>query len=390
MDSLGLYVHVPFCTTKCGYCDFYSVTLEGRNTGRAAACLRRELGARSQELDIGPSTVFMGGGTPTLLPHADLRALLDCVGRHLKPQRLQEFTVEANPATLDDAMATLLLGAGVNRISLGAQSFEMADLAVLERIHDPADIEASLRTARRTGFERLNLDLMFGIPGQSLQGWLSNLNRAVDLAPDHLACYGLTYEPGTALTARRDRGLIVPCVEDLEAEMYLACIDTLADAGYEQYEISNFARPGQRCLHNVNTWRNRPYVGVGPSAASYIDRVRRRNVPNLDRYIQMIELQGTACVDTEALDALERAGESAMLALRTTEGIPVKRFREETGFDPLLLFRDQVGRFQELGLLESFEDRISPDDRHIRLTRRGFLLADAVMAEFLKPEFATK
>ncbi len=388
METLGLYVHIPFCTTKCGYCDFYSVASEGRDTGRLTASLLRELAVRRGELDIGPTTVFFGGGTPTLLPGEELESLLASLAEVIRPDRLTEFTVEANPATLDEQMAHLLLSAGVDRVSFGAQSFDPAELAVLERIHDPEDIGQAVRIARSAGFGRLNLDLIFGIPGQTLESWRANLARAIELRPDHLSCYGLTYEPGTALTARRDRGLITTCDDGLEAEMYLACIDTLNAAGFEQYEISNFARPGQACRHNVNTWRNEPYVGIGPSAASYIGGERRRNVPHLENYVRMIERTGRASVECERLDGRARAGECAMLALRLTVGFSIGEFRERTGCDALELFGELIERFQGLGLLAPFDPGDPRDERRIKLTRQGLLMADSVMSEFLSPVMA--
>ena len=388
METLGLYVHIPFCTTKCGYCDFYSVASEGRDLGRLTAALVQEFAARRGELDIGPTTVFFGGGTPTLLPGAELASLLAAVGEVIRREQLKEFTVEANPATLDEQKADSLLSAGVDRVSFGAQSFDPAELAVLERIHDPADIGKGVRIARNAGFGRLNLDLIFGVPGQTLENWRVNLARAIELGPDHLSCYGLTYEPGTALTARRDRGLITPCDEELEAEMYLACIDTLAEAGFEQYEISNFARPGQKCLHNVNTWRNEPYVGIGPSAASYVGGERRRNVPHLENYMRLIEKTGRATVECERLDQRARAGECAMLALRLTAGFSAGEFRKRTGCDALELFGELIERFQGLGLLAPFDPQEPGDERRIKLTRQGLLMADSVMSEFLSPVMA--
>ena len=388
MDGVGLYVHLPFCESKCGYCDFYSVPAAGRDLGRAVRAIVRELGCRGGILDEGPATVFFGGGTPTVLPDAELQDVLTAVQRYFHPGRAEEFTVEANPASFDAARAGMLAAGGVDRISIGAQSFCDDELAVLERIHDSRDIAPSVRAARDAAITRLNLDLIFGIPGQTLGSWRYSLGRALELDPDHLACYGLTYEPGTPLADRRDRGQITPCDENLEAEMFLAGIETLTAAGYEHYEISNYAKPGQQCRHNVNCWRNRPYLGIGPSAASYLDGVRTRNVPDLDRYVQMIESNGHACLEGERLDGLAHAGECAMLALRTAPGIDVADFQGQTGFDPRVLFRAQIDRFGRLGLLTTVVDADEADagNEYIRLTREGMLRANAVMAEFVSPD----
>jgi oxygen-independent coproporphyrinogen-3 oxidase len=345
-----------------------------------------ELAARSQILDIGPTTAYLGGGTPTTLSPPELEQVLGAVQGFIRSDRLEEFTIEANPATLDAERARLVHSYGANRISIGAQSFDRADLAVLERIHQPEDIAPAVKTARQAGLEQVNLDLIFGIPGQSLARWRGSLRRALDLQPNHLACYGLTYEPGTKLTSRRDRGLLTPCDQDLEADMFLAGVEMLTAAGYEHYEISNFAQPGGKCAHNLHYWRNLPYVGIGPSAVSYLNGERTRNVPDVDAYIRMIEGHGDATVERERLEGLAFAGECAMLALRMTCGIEVAEFRRRTSYDPMRLFQRQVGQFVELGLLETVP---APGAgglvEAVRLTREGLLKADAIMAEFVNP-----
>ncbi|UCG32438.1 MAG: radical SAM family heme chaperone HemW [Phycisphaerales bacterium] len=388
MDILGLYVHVPFCTTKCGYCDFYSVPLRGRAVGQVVRAMIREAEIRALSVDIGPDTVMLGGGTPTVLPDSELQGLLTAIQRHFPTDCLREFTVEANPANLDASRARLLRELGADRVSIGAQSFQPRDLAVLERDHEPATIQKAVRAARGAGFRSLNLDLIFGIPGQTLAGWLDTLRRALDLGSDHLSCYGLTYEPGTSLTGRRDSGHVQPCDEQLEADMFCATIDALTAAGFEHYEISNYARPGQRCLHNLSYWHNRPYVGIGPSAASYLHGERTRNVPDVDRYVELIDHTGDATEEREQLDTLARAGETAMLGLRMTRGIDVVDFQRRTGFDPRVLFRTAIRHFQSLGLLECVvaAGNAGCPTEYVRLTREGLLKANTVMAQFVNPD----
>jgi oxygen-independent coproporphyrinogen-3 oxidase len=388
MDTLGLYVHVPFCTTKCGYCDFYSVPLRRGNVRRVIEAMIREAEIRASSIDIGPHTAMLGGGTPTVLPEPELRGLLTAIQHHFPTHRFREFTFEANPATLDTRRACLLRELGADRISIGAQSFQPRELAVLEREHDPPTIRQAVRAAREAGFRRLNLDLIFGIPGQTLASWSDTLARALDLEPEHLACYGLSYEPGTRLAGRRDAGQVQPCDEQLEADMFCAAMDILSAAGIEHYEISNYARPGQQCLHNVGYWHNAPYVGIGPSAASYLRGERTRNVPDVDRYVELIERAGDATDQRERLDALARAGETAMLSLRMTRGIDAVDFQRRTGFDPRLLFRAPIHRFQSLGLLECVEASVDAGypTEFIRLTREGLLKANVVMAEFVNPD----
>ena len=376
MRPTGLYIHIPYCTTKCGYCDFYSVPLSGKSPARLINALVRELGQRGGQGNGGFKTVFVGGGTPTVLPVPELRRLLGVLAGVTARGTTEEFTIEANPATLDDEKIAVLRSAGVDRISLGAQSFDRAELAVLERLHDPDDIARSVATARRGGFRRINLDLIFGIPGQSMESWLESLRRACALPIDHVSCYGLTYEPGTALTGRLERGDLTRCDENLEADMYVACQEVLAAKGFEQYEISNFARQGSWCLHNLVYWHNESYLGVGPSAASYVDGWRSRNVPDVLRYIEMIERTGEATVEREHLTGKALAGETAILQLRMNEGIDIEAFNKKVGLNPVKLYELQFARFQSAGLLE-----VTPD--HVRLTNRGRLVADTVLAELV-------
>jgi oxygen-independent coproporphyrinogen-3 oxidase len=313
-----------------------------------------------------------------VLPIDDLRRLFGRLGTVALQFGAIEFTTEANPATVDAQKIELLASAGVNRISFGGQSFDRAELKALERLHDPDDIGPGIRLARAGGIAQVNLDLMFGIPGQTLESWRRNLSRAADFATDHLSCYGLTYEPHTALTARLERGLLAPCDEDLEAEMYSHCVDYLRQRGFEQYEISNFAQPGRRCQHNMVYWQNWPYLGIGPSAASYVSGVRSRNVAHIETYITEIAREGSAARDRECLRGPALAGETAMLQLRLTEGIDVTSFTSQVGVNPLALYDVQLRRLAADGLLQH-------DESSIRLTSRGRLVANYVVKEFLEP-----
>lgn len=370
----GLYVHIPFCETKCGYCDFFSVALKGRETGPLVDRVTRELRTRLGGGSLVVSTVFCGGGTPTLLPVEELGNLLRAIGSVVAVDGLVEFTVEANPATVDDKKAALLVRHGVTRVSMGAQSFLPTELATLERIHSPEDIAPSVETLRRNGVRQVNLDLIFGIPGQTLGTWAESLRRAIRLGPDHIACYGLTYEPATRLTAQFRVGRITPCDEKPEAEMYLQAVDTLAEAGYEQYETSNFARPGCQCQHNLIYWRNEPYIGVGPSAAGCVDGRRYKNVADVGGYIRAIDTQGHAETESETIDREMLATEMILMQLRLLEGLSIEAFRGRVGIDPATAFGEALGQMVELGF-------VVITATHIALTREGRLVSDAVMRE---------
>jgi oxygen-independent coproporphyrinogen-3 oxidase len=376
--DIGLYVHVPFCTSKCGYCDFYSHVGRPGTMEPLVDALLREF-----ERTVPPSkariqTVFVGGGTPTVLPVELLDRLLRPIGELARRDGCIEFTVEANPATVDDRKAALLRDCGVDRVSMGAQSFDPGELKILEREHRPQDVPASVEVLRRAGLDRYNIDLIFGVPGQTLESWLASLRAAIELEPEHLSCYGLTYEPGTRMHRRLNLGRVVQADEDVEAEMFLVTADTLAAAGYRQYEISNYARPGRECRHNLRYWHNRPGIGLGPSAASYDGRRRWRNLPDTAEYVRRIERGLSPVIDEEELSPRERAGETAMLNLRLEEGVRRGPFRARTGFDPFELFREVIGPHAAAG-------RLCVSDGGFALTREGRLVANAVISDFLSP-----
>lgn len=374
MARYGLYAHIPFCQTKCGYCDFYSVALNNRPTSPLVSAVAGELNRRTSDAAVDIRTIFVGGGTPTVLPHSDLRRLMDAFQAITTMNDVVEFTVEANPATVDDEKLSILTEAGINRISLGAQSWHTNELATLERLHAPEDTTKGVEAVRRHGVGRINLDLIFGIPGQTLDTWRESLRRTIDLGVDHVACYGLTYEKGTPLTAQLDAGRIDRIDESLEADMYLLAIDTLAEHGYEQYEISNFARPGQVCLHNMTYWRHEPYIGVGPSACGCVDGLRYKNVANVEAYVRRMDEFGDAVAESEHVTGAALAGEAIMMQLRLNEGIDVGEFLRTTGINPLTACQRTLERFAELGLMNVSHDTLS-------LTRRGRLLADSIILD---------
>ncbi len=377
-DSVGWYVHLPFCRTKCGYCDFYSLPTLPHLTEQLISAICREITERNPNRPV--ESVFIGGGTPTELPADALDRLLRFISERTGASRAAdgfEWTVEANPTSTSELKLQTLIAAGVNRISFGAQSFNEDDLRVLERLHDPKHIHESVAAAREAGFRNINLDLIYGIPGQTLDRWRDTLRRAIDLNTDHLSCYSLMYEDGTALTRQRAEGRLTPCDEDLETDMFHLTTEELTAAGFDQYEISNFAKAGRECRSNVIYWENREYLGVGPSAVSYLDGLRIRNIPDVRRYCEKIfDDPASIIVDRETLPPRERAGETAVQMLRLTRGIDKSLFKDRTGFDADDLFSDSIRRFKDMGLIEG-------DERSIRLTRSGFLVANRIMQEFL-------
>jgi oxygen-independent coproporphyrinogen-3 oxidase len=376
----ALYVHVPFCFHKCHYCDFYSITRQGEERmGRFVDLMLREADlwlASPVGREAKPRTVFFGGGTPTLLPENLMRRLLAGLGERLDLSRVDEWTVEANPATVDLSYLSMLRDNGVDRLSFGAQSFDRRELAILERHHDPDDVHRSVAAARSAGFSRLNVDLIYAIPGQSLSSWSRSLEAAIALKTPHVSAYNLTYEPNTPMAVKKRLGHFEPVAEDVELAMLHCARDRLARGGYEAYEVSNYAIPGEACRHNVVYWTGGNYIGLGPSAASHAEGWRWRNRPHLGEWERAVSSGTLPAADVEQLSSEQRAGELAMLMLRLATGIEFDHFIHRTGHDPRELFRRQLDRLVPAGL-------ITLSDRSVTLTERGIDVADAIAAEFL-------
>lgn len=376
----ALYVHIPFCFHKCHYCDFYSITRQ--EPDRMSRFVDRLLLEADQWAHtpptLRPRTVFFGGGTPSLLPLADMRRLIQGLRNRFDFSNCVEWTVEANPATVTLEYCQMLVEAGVNRISMGAQSFNAAELAILERHHNPDDVPRSLDIARRAGIRRLNLDLIYAIPGQTLDQWMKSLEQAITLNTDHLSCYGLTYEPNTPLAVRRRLGQIRSIVEpEVEIEMLRATRKRLAIAGFEAYEISNYSRPSQECQHNLHYWTGGDYLSLGPSAASHVQGCRWRNRPHLGEWENAVDRGQLPAVEVEFLPPLQRAGELAMLMLRLSTGITLSVFAARTGHDARTLFAEVIDRLAPHNLLIASETSI-------RLSEPGLVVSDSIAAEFLE------
>jgi oxygen-independent coproporphyrinogen III oxidase len=371
----GIYLHVPFCFHKCHYCDFYSfVDREGR-TGEYLARLALDIGWTLARVDGAIDTVFVGGGTPTLLSADELRLFTREV-RRFPLAADAEWTVEANPETIDLEKARVLADAGVNRVSIGAQSFEPRHLKTLERWHDPVNVARAAGHLRDAGIVNFNIDLIFGIPGQTLAEWRSDLRRALEIGPEHLSCYGLTYEPNTAMTKRLERGEFEPCDDGLEAEMYEATRDALAEAGFHQYEVSNYARPGRECRHNLVYWRNEPWWAIGPSASGYIGGHRFKVVPRLGDWLARRPDETAPIVDHEPPDARRNTSEALMLGLRLREGITEDLERRAVELEPARAV--VIAEAIAAGLLER-----DPTAARLRFTRRGMMLANETLEKLI-------
>lgn len=372
-EPRAAYIHVPFCAHRCGYCDF---TLVARKDHLIEDYLRGlEMELRRLEAPREIDTLFFGGGTPTHLSAAQLRRLCELVKAWFVAADGCELSVEANPAGFSDEKIDVLAEAGVNRISLGAQSFRAELLKLLERDHRPVEIaEVVERVRSRIG--NISLDLIFGVPGQDPEGWREDVQSAVELAPTHISTYGLTYEKGTAFWSRRQSGSLIPVADDDERAMYEAAMTDLPAAGYRQYEISNFARPGFECRHNRVYWDALPYFGFGPGAASYMGGTRRTNHRSVTTWLKRVLSGESGVAETETLSSEERAREAVMLGLRQTAGIDGEAFAERFGFSLEELAGEEIEGFEEQGLLECEGGRL-------RLTRKGRMVADTVVGALL-------
>lgn len=372
----GLYVHVPFCFHKCHYCDFYSIADRDQSSGdkqpRYVQALCDELRRWTQIGALRPRTLFVGGGTPTLLRVEMWQRLLGAFHGWGVLDDVEEFTVEANPETLTAELAATLAAGGVNRISVGCQSFQPDLLRALERWHEPASVERAVRIARHAGIDNVNLDLIFAIPGQRLDRLRDDLDRAIALEPDHLSYYGLTYEPNTTLAVKLRLGRVSAVGEDLELAMYRAILEGTQAAGFEQYETSNFARPGRRCEHNLVYWRRGEYLGLGPSASSHLAGRRWKNEPHLGRYVR--GCPDPPIVDDESLTPQQQRDEALMLGLRLREGISLDTLPHLAPDDTPR--SEAIERMLELGYLERTHT-------HLRLTRAGLPVADGVIASIV-------
>ena len=376
------YVHVPFCAHHCGYCDFAVTAGNDHLIDLYLEAVAAELATLGTPHRV--ESLFIGGGTPTHLSADQLRRLLEVVTRWLPPlltssrkdEVEREFSIEANPDSLAEEKAAVMAAFGVNRVSLGVQSFQAGALATLDRRHSPEHVAHAVAAARKH-IPVVSLDLIFGAPGSTLAGWVSDLDAALAFDPPHVSTYGLTYEKGTPLWKQRHRGALVPVPEDDELAMYEHAMDRLAAAGFEQYEISNFARPGFRCRHNERYWANEAYYGFGVGAARYINGARELNVRDTRLYIRKALAGEPVAFQREELPPRARAFETMATQLRRAEGIGRARFREQTGFDLDELAPAALTLLADTGVT-------TDDGASVRLTRRGKCVADAAVAELLK------
>jgi len=378
-DNVGLYLHVPFCDRRCHFCGFFTRARRDDRVAAFASDLMAEIQLHGRTDTLRRRTVetiYFGGGTPTTLSSGQLLSILEACRRSFAVDPAAEVSIEANPASVEESFLRALRKGGFNRLSVGAQSFDDAELKAANTPHTTQEIVQAVGAARRAGFANLNLDLIYGLPGQSLTRWLANLDAAIALAPEHLAFYGLPIEEGTQLHREMERGQLHLPDEDGLADMYQKGQDRLRGAGYLQYEVSNFARPGHACRHNLGYWTDREWLGVGPSAHSYLDGTRFSAVATLEEYQRLVSAGVPPIAEREQGTPDLRLREAVAFGLRTVAGVACAPLRERYCLDPIERFREPIERL-------TFGRWMILDGEVLRPSDDGLLLADELAAAFL-------
>ena len=379
---LGVYIHIPFCVSKCGYCDFYSLAGCARRMGKYQTALMRHI-AESKP-NMAPyyvDTVYFGGGTPSYFGARRITEVFNALKQSAKVLKSAEVTVEANPDSVNRRDLRLLKKEGVNRISLGVQSANDDLLKIIGRRHNFTQVRQAVNDIRAEGFGNLSVDLIYGLPIQNKNDWADTLARTVDLRPDHISCYGLKLEPGTPMYDKYLNSPVIPS-DDEQADMYLFAVEMLAGYGYRQYEISNFARPGYESRHNCKYWDLDDYMGFGPGAHSCVDNVRYSYQRDLETYLAAVDGKGSMLDEYERLTELDRAAEYIMLGMRRGKGISREEYTAvyRSNFDPL---EDQLRDFAEHGWAQQRGDRWS-------FTSSGFLLSNPLIGKLLETQSAAR
>lgn len=374
-EHVSIYVHIPFCAKRCAYCDFNTYAWRGAIVRDTLEAIRLSIES-TEEPNIVVPTIFFGGGTPSFPDPELVVRILDAVRARFRVLPDAEISVEVNPGTVDRAHYLLLKQAGFNRLSMGVQAFDDGLLKALGRIHTAAEALRSYETARQAGFENVSIDLMFALPDQTLRQWQKTLRVAISLQPEHISCYALTVEPGTPFFKMYQQGRLNLPDEETDLRMYQYTIRALTRAGYEHYEISNFAKPGYRCRHNMVYWRNEEYLGFGPGAVSYRRGVRWKTISNPRRYVQAVRSSASLVEEEERLDADASLGETLMLMLRLRDGVDVRMVEERYGVNLIQRYARQVDKLRRLRLLE-----VTPD--YWRITAKGLPVTNSICAEFL-------
>src|SRR5215475_1099941 len=379
----GIYIHIPFCATRCHYCNFATGGYESELARRYTAAVREEIGRADVSSDPmmrqvmrRVDTIYFGGGTPTTLTVGQISSLIEACRREFDVAPDSEITAEANPGSISQNYLEDLRSAGVNRLSFGVQSFDDGELQMIGRTHSAEEARAAVRTARDAGFANVSIDLIAGLPEQKMETWRRNLEEAFALAPDHLSVYLLELYKDAPLLHRINRGELRAVDDDLTVAMYFALTDEAERRGFEHYEISNWARPGSESRHNLKYWTGAPYWAFGVSAAGYDGRARWSNTRNIHEYLTKVESGQATIVERIELDDDDRQSENLFLRLRLKDGVDLDEHSRRFGVNALERYRDEIERLREAGLVELGENRL-------KISRAGAVLANEVFAAFV-------
>lgn len=372
---LGIYIHFPYCVHKCFYCDFYS--LEDFSTiDLFADSLIKEIEIATQyffRTTQNIDTIYFGGGTPSLINPLQLEKIFNQIAKFYNISDNAEITLEANPGTIDQKYLRDFKSLGVNRLSIGMQSFIDEELKFLQRIHTAKEAIDTFNLARSIGFDNISIDIMYNLPIQTIDSMIFNANKAIELSPEHISAYSLIYEPDTPLQKAVKRGQIHPLNENIEADGFLQIIEQICHAGYEQYEISNFAKDGKKSRHNSKYWTYEPYISFGPSAHSFLYPHRHWNIRSINKYIEKIKNNELPIQEREEITPEEEIEEKIMLGLRAN-GVPIEDFKDKYSIDLLQIIEEMPTEYQTL---------FQHNNDKVRLTKRGYLLSDEIIIDII-------
>lgn len=374
---IGLYVHIPYCRQKCSYCDFNSYASMEGTVPEYFNALNNEISSYSDMLQgFTVKTVFMGGGTPSYVDSKYMHQLMSSLNRHMNIEGDAEISIETNPGTLTEKKLSVYREAGINRLSIGLQAWQNSLLKYLGRIHNIEDFITNYKLALKAGFNNINVDLIFGIPGQSIKDWTDTIDNISQLDITHLSCYSLKIEEGTPFGLQLEKGKLKAVEDELDREMYWIAIEKLRNNGFKQYEISNFAREGYECRHNLVYWNAEEYVGFGAGAHSYFNKKRFNNVGDIHRYSSLINNNESTIENVQAIDEQDSMSEYMILRLRLVEGVLSKDFEQRFGVALSTKYSKQIERLVSSGLADF-------NGNKLRLTQKGLDLANQALVEFI-------
>jgi oxygen-independent coproporphyrinogen-3 oxidase len=376
-EPIGLYIHIPFCARKCNYCDFPSYSGLSSMYHDYTEALCKEISMISEKYDYPEvDTVFIGGGTPSVLPSSEIVKILGTLFQSVKVKKHSEITLEANPGTISKETASAIIGAGVNRFSVGLQAAQNRLLESMGRIHTKEMFIECINFLKSLGIYNINADIIFGLPGQSMKDWIETTDLVLKSDLSHISCYSLKIEEGTPWFEMRKKGVLPEVDEDLEREMYYRVISDAKNVGYHHYEISNFSKPGYECRHNLKYWTGKPYIGAGAAAHSFMYNERYANVLNPSEYISCIMKNTQPIAFSELIDPEERLSESLILGLRKIEGLSIKKLEREFGYESIKNYKMKIEMLEKKGL-------VSYDGDILKLTKTGLDYANLVWIEFI-------